>query len=126
MAKTVVEYRKLSLLGFRRVVNLQELSTDRLKETPPRRLVEQNTDVTINVVYFSLSPLTLNARSYQLCSDDSGRRHWTFSSGNVFSFIEKNANHYNLYKRILEDRTANLVGPVRLDPFSACRASGIV
>ncbi|MAO11703.1 LysM peptidoglycan-binding domain-containing protein [Marinobacter sp.] len=44
----------------------------------------------------------------------------------VFSFIGKNAHHYNLYKRILEDTTANLVGPVRLDPFSACRASGIV
>jgi len=44
----------------------------------------------------------------------------------VFGFIGKNANHYNLYKRILEDTTANLVGPVRLDPFSACRASGIV
>jgi hypothetical protein len=45
---------------------------------------------------------------------------------NVFSFIGKNVHHYNLYKRILEDTTANLVGPVRLDPFSACRTAGIV
>jgi len=59
---------------------------------------------------------------------DSQARHGDFEVNvrNVFSFIGKNANHYNLYKRILEDKTANLVGPVRLDPFSACRASGIV
>jgi hypothetical protein len=44
----------------------------------------------------------------------------------VFNFIGKNINHYRLYKRILESKTANLIGPVRLDPFSACRVSGIV
>ncbi len=55
-------------------------------------------------------------------------RHGDFEENarNVFSFIGKNAHHYNLYKRVLEDTTANLIGPVRLDPFSACRASGIV
>ena len=55
-------------------------------------------------------------------------RHDDFEDNvrSVFSFIGKNANHYNLYKRILKNTTANLVGPVRLDPFSACRASGIV
>lgn len=44
----------------------------------------------------------------------------------VFNFIGKNANHYRLYRRILEGEAANLVGPVRLDPFSACRVAGIV
>lgn len=45
---------------------------------------------------------------------------------NVFNFIGKNMNHYNLYQRVLKGTTANLVGPVRSDPFSACRVSGIV
>jgi len=44
---------------------------------------------------------------------------------NVFSFIGKNMNHYNLYKRVLNGIIANLVGPVRSDPFLACRVSGI-
>lgn len=44
---------------------------------------------------------------------------------NVFNFIGKNMNHYNLYERVLKGTTANLVGPVRSDPFSACRVSGI-
>ncbi|WP_417532102.1 LysM peptidoglycan-binding domain-containing protein [Marinobacter lipolyticus] len=43
----------------------------------------------------------------------------------VFNFIGKNANHYWLYRRILEGQVANLVGPVQLDPFSACRTAGI-
>lgn len=45
---------------------------------------------------------------------------------NVFNFIGKNLNHYNLYERMLKGTTANLVGPVRSDPFSACWVSGIV
>ncbi|WP_289103239.1 LysM domain-containing protein [uncultured Marinobacter sp.] len=45
---------------------------------------------------------------------------------NVFNFIGKNVNHYNLFQRILKGTTANLVGPVRSDPFSACQVSGIV
>lgn len=44
---------------------------------------------------------------------------------NVFNFIGKNINHYNLFERVLKGTTANLVGPVRLDPFSVCRISGI-
>ncbi len=44
---------------------------------------------------------------------------------NVFNFIGKNMNHYNLYERVLKGTTANLVGPVRSDPYSACRVSGI-
>ena|SRR5690554_2181983 len=45
----------------------------------------KNTEVTINAVYFSLSLLALNARSSQLCIDDSGRRLWTVFSGNRVS-----------------------------------------
>lgn len=43
----------------------------------------------------------------------------------VFDFIGKNMHHYRLYRRVLQGEVANLVGPVRFDPFSACRASGI-
>ncbi|MBN7771624.1 LysM peptidoglycan-binding domain-containing protein [Marinobacter daepoensis] len=45
---------------------------------------------------------------------------------NVFNFIGKNMNHYDLFQRILKGTTATLVGPVRSDPFSACKVSGIV
>ncbi|MBE0411699.1 MAG: peptidoglycan-binding protein LysM, partial [Anaerolineales bacterium] len=43
----------------------------------------------------------------------------------VFDFIGKNANHYRLYRSVLEGQVANLDGPVQLDPFSACRVAGI-
>lgn len=43
----------------------------------------------------------------------------------VFDFIGKNMHHYRLYRRVLQGEVANLAGPVRFDPFSACRASGI-
>jgi len=44
----------------------------------------------------------------------------------VFNFIGKKSNDYLLYRKVLMGRAANLVGPVQLDPFSACRVSGIV
>ncbi|WP_375192909.1 LysM peptidoglycan-binding domain-containing protein [Marinobacter sp.] len=44
---------------------------------------------------------------------------------NVFNFIGKNFNDYQLYRKVLVGQRANLVGPVQLDPFSACRVCGI-
>jgi hypothetical protein len=44
----------------------------------------------------------------------------------LFRFIGKNAQDYNLFRRILIGKTANLVGPVRQDPHAACRSCGIV
>ena len=43
----------------------------------------------------------------------------------VFSFIGKNLNDYRLYRKVLHGQRANLVGPVQLDPFSACKVCGI-
>lgn len=43
----------------------------------------------------------------------------------LFTFIGKNAQHYNLFRKILMGKAANLVGPVRQDPHAACRNCGI-
>jgi len=43
----------------------------------------------------------------------------------VFSFIGKNLNDYRLYRKVLHGQRAHLVGPVELDPFSACMVCGI-
>jgi LysM repeat protein len=43
----------------------------------------------------------------------------------VFDFIGKNSNHSDLYRRVLMGTKANLVGPVRLDPYGACQISGV-
>lgn len=44
----------------------------------------------------------------------------------LFRFIGKNAKDYNLFRKLLIDKTANLAGPVRQDPHAACRSCGIV
>lgn len=69
---------------------------------------------------FEETMLRINPESEPITSD------FEANVQNVFNFIGKNMNHYNLYKHVLEGTTANLVGPVRSDPFLACRVSGIV
>lgn len=44
----------------------------------------------------------------------------------VFSFIGKNQHDLRMFKRILTQREAQLVGPVQLDPFGACRNCGVI